>query len=285
MPTWPEATQLRRCALAVAVLHDIDVVPATDGVVLPGPPQIRVSWAECRRALAGADPEGDDGRIRVARWFTMRRWLADRPVEDLVERARPYGASVTSPLHPGLDWVRRRVLGDALDLGFGFVGIDPLDPDLVVPVPHELLRASGIDATPWWSTSVVYLEQMGEMAAQRLVRSPKSPIRPMGDCDVVTLLGSRTFRQAIVDGVSDGMRTVAVPMRSRGWLDLTRVDPAFSAAAARLTATEERGFDRPLLVTRDEVVLGREGGDVVRPAIEDRIAPVIDLRDVLYHRS
>jgi hypothetical protein len=285
MPTWPEATQLRRCALAVAVLHDIDVVPATDGVVLPGPPQLRVSWTECRRALAGAGPESDDGRIRVARWFTMRRWLADRPVEDLVERARPYGASVTSPLHPGLDWVRRRVLGDALDLGFGFIGIDPLDPDLVVPVPHELLRASGIDPTPWWSTSVVYLEQMGEMAAQRLVRSPKSPIRPMGDCDVVTLLGSRTFRQAIVSGVSDGMRTVAVPMRSRGWLDLTRVDPAFSAAAARLTATEERGFDRPLLVTRDEVVLGREGGDVVRPAIEDRLAPVIDLRDVLYHRN
>jgi hypothetical protein len=285
MPTWPEPTQLRRCALAVAVLHDIDVVPATDGIVLPGPPQIRVSWVECRRALAGADPESDDGRVRVARWFTMRRWLSDRPVEDLVERARPYGASVTSPLHPGLDWVRRRVLGDALDLGFGFVGIDPFDPDLVVPVPHALLRAAGIDPTPWWSTSVVYLEQMGEMAAQRLARSPKSPIRPMGDCDVVTLLGSRTFRQAIVAGVSDGMRTVAVPMRTRGWLDLTRVDPAFSAAAARLTATEDRGFDRPLLVTRDEVVLGRDGGDVVRAAIEDRIAPVIDLRDVLYHRS
>jgi hypothetical protein len=285
MPTWPDPPQLRRCALAVAVLHDIDVVPATDGVVLPGPPQIRVSWTECRRALAGADPESDDGRIRVARWFTMRRWLADRPVEDLVERARPYGASVTSPLHPGLDWVRRRVLGDALDLGFGFLGIDPLDPDLVLPVPHELLRASGIDPTPWWSTAVVYLEQMGEMAAQRLTRSPTSPIRPMGDCDVVTLLGSRTFRQAIVARVSDGMRTVAVPMRSRGWLDLTRVDPAFSAAAARLTTSEERGFDRPLLVTRDEVVLGREGGNVVRPALEDRLAPVIDLRDVLYHRS
>lgn len=269
----------------MAVLHDIDVIPATDGVVLPGPPQVRVSWTECRRALAGADPESDDGRIRVARWFTMRRWLADRPVEDLVERARPYGASVTSPLHPGLDWVRRRVLGDALDLGFGFLGIDPADVDRVVPVPHELLRAAGIDPTPWWSTSVVYLEQMGAMAAERMHRSPKTPLRPMGDCDVVTLLGSRTFRQAIVGDVSDGMRTVAVPMRQRGWLDLTRVDPAFSAAAARLTASEDRGFDRPLLVTRDELVLARDGGDVVRSAVEDRIAPVIDLRDVLYHRS
>jgi hypothetical protein len=285
MPSWPEPPQLRRCALGVAVLNDIDVVPATDGVVLPGPPQVRVSWTECRRALAGADPESDDGRIRVARWFTMRRWLADRRIEDLMERARPFGASVTSPLHPGLDWVRRRVLGDALDLGFGFLGIDPVDTERVVPVPHELLRASGIDPTHWWSTSVVYLEQMGAMAADRLHRSPNTPLRPMGDCDVVTLLGSRTFRQAIVKDVPDGMRTVAVPMRQRGWLDLNRVDPAFSAAAARLTSVEDRGFDRPLLVTRDELVLAREGGDVVRSAVEDRIAPVIDLRDVLYHRS
>jgi hypothetical protein len=107
----------------------------------------------------------------------------------------------------------------------------------------------------------------------------------MGDCDVVTLLGSRTFRQAIVESVFDGMRTVAVPMRSRGWLDLSRVDPAFSAAAARLTSAEDRGFDRPLLVTRDELALAREGGNVLRGAIEDRLATVIDLRDVLYHRS
>jgi hypothetical protein len=285
MPTWPEPPQLRRCALGVAVLNDIDVIPATDGVVLPGPPQLKVTWSECRRALAGADPESDDGRVRVARWFAMRRWLADRPIEDLVERARPYGASVTSPLHPGLDWVRRRVLGDALDLGFGFVGIDPADVERVVPVPHELLRAAGVDPTHWWSTAVVYLERMGEMAAERMTRSPNAPLRPMGDCDVVTLLGSRTFRQAIVKDVFDGMRTVAVPMRSRGWLDLNRVDPAFSAAAARLTAVEDRGFDRPLLVTRDELALAREGGNVVRAATEDRLAPVIDLRDVLYHRN
>jgi hypothetical protein len=74
-------------------------------------------------------------------------------------------------------------------------------------------------------------------------------------------------------------------MRSRGWLDLSRMDPAFSAAAARLTEANERGFDRPLLVTREEVVLAKEGGDVVRSAVEDRLADVIDLRDVLYHRT
>jgi hypothetical protein len=126
---------------------------------------------------------------------------------------------------------------------------------------------------------------MGEMAIDRIKRTPTSPLRPMGDCDVVTLLGSRTFRCGLVDQPADGMRTVAVPMRNRGWLDLTRIDPAFSAAAARLTDIEDRGFDRPLLITRDEVTLARMHGDVVRPVVEDRIATVIDLRDVLYHRS
>jgi hypothetical protein len=283
MPSWPEAQHLRQCALAVAVMHDVDVLPATEGVVLPGSPDILITWTECRRALAGAAPSTEPARLRLRRWFQLRRWLADRPLEDLAERARPYGAWVESPLHPGLDWIRRRVLGDTLDLGFGFVGIDPDQPDLVLPIPHQLLRSAGIEPSPWWPTSVVYLERMGEMAAQRLQRNAQ--LRPMGDCDVVTLLGSRTLRHAIVEGTPDGMRTVAAPMRSRGWLDLNRIDPAFSAAAARLTTMEDRGFDRPLMVTRDEVVIARADGDVIRAAIEDRLAPVIDIRDVLYHRQ
>ena len=126
---------------------------------------------------------------------------------------------------------------------------------------------------------------MGEMAAERIDRSPLAPLRPMGDCDVVTLLGSRTLRQAIVDEISGGMRTVAVPMRSRGWLDLNRIDPAFSAAAARLTTVEDRGFDRPLRVTREEVVIAREDGDTIRAGLEDKLAEVVDIRDVMYHRN
>jgi hypothetical protein len=284
MVRWPEAPELRRCALAVAVLHDLDVLPAIDGIVLTGTPAVEVPWTECRRALGGVEPETDEGRHRLARWLLLRRWLADRPLEDLVERARPFGSAVESPLHPGLDWVRRRVLGDALDIGIGFVGLDPRDPDRVLPVPHRLLESSGVDADGWWPTAVVYLERMGRLAAERLTRVPDAPLRPMGDCDVVTLLASLTLRAAIVAEAADGMRTVAVPMRSRGWLDLSRVDPAFSAAAARLTAPEDRGFSRPLLVTREELQLAPEGGDVVRPALEDGLAPVIDLRDVMYHR-
>jgi hypothetical protein len=280
-----EVAQLRRCALAVAVLHDLDVLPAIDGVVIAGVPTIEVNWAECRRALGGVDPETDDGRHRLARWLLLRRWIADRPVEDLYERARPYGTPVESPLHSGLDWVQRRVLGDAVDLGIGFVGLDPSDTTKVLPVPTKLLENANVCAELWWPSAVVYLERMGQLAAERLERSPAAPLRPMGDCDVVTLLGSRSFRSAMLRDIPDGLRTVAVPMRSRGWLDLHRVDPAFSAAAARLTAAEERGFSRPLLVTREEVQLAPEGGDVVRASLEDEIAEVIDLRDVLYHRA
>ncbi|HET6908013.1 MAG TPA: hypothetical protein VFH54_01635 [Mycobacteriales bacterium] len=279
-----ETTVLRRCALAVAVLHDLDVLPAIDGVVLTGLTPLEISWAECRRALGGVDPETDDGRHRLARWLLLRRWLADRPVDDLYERARPYGAPVESPLHSGLDWVRRRVLGDALDLGFGFVGLDPRDPDRVLPVPQRLLDAAGVAVDDWWPTAIVYLERMGRMAAERMERNPSAALRPMGDCDVVTLLGSMTLRAAMVADVPDGMRAIAVPMRNRGWIDLARVDPAFSAAAARLTSADDRGFSRPLLVTREEVAMVPEGGDLMKAVLEDEIAPVIDLRDVMYHR-
>jgi hypothetical protein len=264
-------------------MHDVDVLPSPVGVVLPGAPDIVVTWTECRRAIAGAHPESEDAQRLLKRWLQIRRWLADRPLDDIAERARPYGVWVESPLHPGLDWVRRRVLGDTLDLGFGFVGIDPTRPDVVVPVPHRLLHAAEIEPSPWWPNAIVYLERMGEMAAQRLELTLQ--LRPMGDCDVVTLLGSRTLRNAIVKPVPDGMRTVAIPMRNRGWLDLSRIDPAFSAAAARLTATDERGFDRPLLVTRDEVVIARDHGEVIRAAIQDPIANVVHIRDVLYHRN
>jgi hypothetical protein len=284
MPSWAEPPQLRRCALAVAVLHDIDIVPSPHGIVLPGTPEVSVPWSECRRAIAGMPPESDEAQQRLKHWLQLRRWLANMPVQDLSERARPYGACVDSPLHPGLDWVRRRVLGDTLDLGFGFVGIDPDQPDLVLPIPHQLMRAAGFEPSPWWPTAIVYLERMGEMAAERLARNPQAALRPMGDCDVVTLLGSRTLRQAIVAEVPDGMRTVAVPMRNRGWLDLNRIDPAFSAAAARLTEVGERGFERPLLVTREEVVLAKQDGDTARAGLEDRLATVIDIRDVKYHR-
>jgi hypothetical protein len=285
MPSWPGPLQLRRAALAVAVLHDVDLDPAPGGVLLRGERPLKVTWAECRRALAGADAESELGRRQLARWLRWRRWLADHPLEVLAELARPFGVAVESEIHPGMDWVRRRVMGDTLELGLGFVGLDPRAPEVVHPVSQGVLQAAGIDPSPWWPTALVYLERIGEMAAERTIRFPTAPLRPMGDCDVVTLLASRLLRDALVRPVDGGMRTVAVPMRNRGWLDLNRIDPAFSATAARLTSADERGFDRPLLLTRDEVVLARDEGGAIRHALEDRLMPAVDVRPVLYHSA
>lgn len=285
MVSWGDPTELRRCALAVAVLHDVDILPATDGVLLPGQPDVHVRWAECRRALAGTPAESDAGRGRLARWLLLRRAVADHTPRELAERARPWASPVNSPLHPGMDWVRRRILGDALDLGMAFVGLDRSDDERPVPVPPLLLSTAGIDASTWWPTADDYLERMGQYALERYRRTPDAPLRPMGDCDVVTLLASKILRAGLADSAALGMRTVAVPMRNRGWLDLSRIDPAFSSAAATLTPLRDRGFERPLLITVDEVVQAREGGDLTRPVRETPgRGEVIDLRDVLYHR-
>jgi hypothetical protein len=253
---------LKRCVLAVSVLLDVDAEPDERGVVVRGVPEVHVSWKECRRALAGADPETDEGRRRLARWLLRRRWLADHTYDDLAERARPVGLPVDHVLHPGLDWVRSRVLGDSLDLGLGFLGIQPGQPDRVTLMPQTAIDAAGLAdvAGAWWLRASNYLERMGATAAERWFRDRAEVLRPMGDCDVVTLLGSWTFRAALTGGDAGGMRPVVVPMRTRGWVDLSRIDPAFGPAAAAATDPVERGFARPLLVTADEVSMVRQGG-------------------------
>jgi hypothetical protein len=102
----------------------------------------------------------------------------------------------------------------------------------------------------------------------------------MGDCDVATLLGSRALRAELAGG--SGMRAAAVPTRGRGWLDLSRIDPAFALAAASLANDDERGFERPLLITADEVVLARAGGDPVLEALRDPAPQDRELRAVRY---
>lgn len=275
----PDDLELRRLALAVSVLDDVDIVPLDDGVMLTGPTPVEVSWRELRRAVGGADPDGDLARSRVAAWLHGRRVAVDHHPEDLRERARPVGLPVDHPLHPGLDWVRHRVLGGALDLGFGFAGVGG-DPDEVVVVPQGALDAAGVDPMPWWPVARDYLERMGAVAAERLAAS--TTLRPIGDCDVVTLLGSVSLRTALCALDGTGMRAAAVPMRRRGWLDLTRIDPAFTAAAAAATADAERGFSRPLLLTVDEVTLAPEGGAPAEIVLRDPSVEEPHLRPVLF---
>lgn len=275
----PDSVELRRLALAVSVLDDVDLVPTDDGVLLTGDAVVEVSWLELRRALAGADPESDLGRARVSGWLRGRRIAADTHPDHLRGLARPVGLPVDHPLHPGLDWVRHRVLGDVLDLGFGFVGVGD-DPDEVVVVPQGALDAAGIDPLPWWPVARDYLERMGAVAAQRLADT--SLLRPIGDCDVVTLLGSRALREALCALDGTGMRAAAVPMRRRGWLDLTRIDPAFTTAAAAATAPDERGFSRPLLLTADEVTMAPDGGRPAEIVLRDKAVEMPHLRPMLF---
>ncbi|MGB8652072.1 MAG: hypothetical protein WCD35_15585 [Mycobacteriales bacterium] len=278
----PTAVELRRGVLAVSVLHDLDIEPAKLGVTLTGTPSVWVSWGECRRALAGHDPEATSGRERLSRWLLARRWAADLPTAGLRERLRPVGLPVDHVLHPGLDWVRHRVLGNALDLGLGAVDIDPRDPDQVVLLPQPLLHAAGLDAEAEWQQAHDYLDRMGAVAAERLALDPKGQLRPIGDCDVVTLLGSPALRTAIATRAG-GMGAVVAPMRRRGWTDLALIDPAFGPAAAAATSAVERGFTRPLLVTPEELALASEGGHPEVVALRDPAADDAPwVTDVLY---
>lgn len=282
-PTAAERVAVRRCALAVSVLSDLDIMPAEHGIVLPGLPEIFVSDDDLWRAVAGADPETGRARRRLTRWLGARRAVAERSLDELAETIRPVGLPVDHDVHPGADWVRQRVLGGCLDLGAGFVGLDTSNRDRVVVVPQSVLDATDVDPTPWWRGATEYLENMGALATTRWRRAPSAPLRPMGDCDVVTLLASEVFRGALCADAG-GMRAVAVPVRHRGWLDLSRIDPAFVQAAAAIADDEERGFPRPVLLTVDEVAVALPGGKpaeiVLRdPAPENRRW----LRDVLYH--
>jgi len=264
----PTLTELRRGALAVSVLHDIDVEPAPLGVTLTGEPAVWVSWGECRDALVSEDPESPAGRERLAAWVLARRWAADAGPHVLRRALRPVGLPVGHAVHPGPGWVQERVLGGVLDLGFGAVGIDPDDPDRVVVLPPPALEAAGLDRAPTWTAVRARLEALGALAAERVKLDPKGQLRPFGDADAVTLLGARSLRSALARDAG-GLVGAAVPMRRLGWTRLALVDPAFAPAAAAASLAADRGFVRPLLLTADEVTMVPDGGDPQRLVLRD----------------
>ena len=257
---------LRRCVLAVSVLQDLDLVPLDDGVII-GSGRL-IPWETIEAGLAGYDPEEPATRAVLSSWIRALQSVAWRSPDDLASRARPVGLPRGHGMHPGATWTQYTVPGEVLDLGVGLLGIGS-DPDEVVVLRAGLLEACGHSPRNWWHSCLRYLEEMGELAASRHRRNPLQPIRPMGDCDVVTLVGSGAFRRGLVGRDSAGMRAAAVPTRRRGWLDLSRIDPAFALVAATLAEDHERGFDRPLLITAEEVVMARGGGDPVLQALRD----------------
>ncbi len=251
-----DATSLRRCVLAVSVLTDLDIEPAVDGVILPGSPAVLVPWPAIADAAADADPEQASSRHRVEILFRLHRLVADLGPEaanTLHAASRLMALPAGHWHHLGPGWVMDELTGGALDLGIGVYGLAG-GPDRVQPLPPSVLARAGVSASGWWERIREHADRMGALAAARLGRDGVSGvIRPVGGCDVLALLSSRSLRRHLADGDGSGMRSLAAPTRRRGWYDMHACDPAFVTAAWSLTDEPERGVSVPLLVTADEV--------------------------------
>jgi hypothetical protein len=258
---------LRETLLAAQVLDDIDLELHADGVTLVDGTPIPIRWSSILAATGGAPLGSNRARHRIVAWLRLRRRIADFPADLLFEQSRALGLPTGHALYPGRGWVRTQVLGDALVLGLGVLGLDPAKPDDVEVVPASIWRSAHINPALLWEACHPHLERMGGLAAVRWRRDGENVLRPMGGCDVVTLLGSRSLRAALVRDAG-GMRPVVAPMRTRGWTSLSRLDPAFGPAAAEATDHHDRGFRRPVLVTADEVVLALDGPHTALGALD-----------------
>lgn len=69
---------LRRVALAVSVLDDVDLAIGDAGVTLPDPKPVLVPWRRVRQALGTAAPDSDLARLRLAEWLLAARWASGR---------------------------------------------------------------------------------------------------------------------------------------------------------------------------------------------------------------
>lgn len=244
---------VRAMVLAVQVLDEVDLELLDAGLRLSS--GLDLSWTVVTEVV-GNGRAGDPGdRERVASWLRLAERVHRTPLDLLVVDARPVGLPRDHVLHPGPGWASARVLGGALDLGIGLADGD----GGVEVVPGAVWRVTDVDPAPLWRRCRRVLEEMGALAARRWALSADAVLRPMGDCDVLTLLGSAALRRELA-GTDGGMRAVVAPMRRRGWTRLSRLDPAFGPAAAMATEPADRGFVRPLLVTADEVVLAEDGG-------------------------
>jgi hypothetical protein len=278
--------RLRRTVLAVSVLDDVDLTPGDDGVVVDGPRPAHLTWDELQDAAGDTSGQAAHRRLsRLLRLHARACAIGDDAAAVLRDQARLLALPPGHAAHPGAGWVLHRPMGGALDCGIGLLGaLD--DPDEVVPLPPSLVRTAAVPVQVWWPGLVAHASAMGRLAVDRLRRDEQGPrrrttsaidhqlvLRPVGGVDVPTLLTTHVVRRYLAASDGSGLRAAAVPMRSRGWYDLARIDPAFVQAAWAATDELERGLPRPVLVTADEVVLAPERIDL-------RDAPAtVDLRD------
>lgn len=253
-----DTPSLRQCVLAVSVLRDLDVMPSDAGVQIPGAQPAVVKWTAIHDAVGRHDANGPIARRRVENLLRLHL-LAAELGPAAAERFRSAARVVALPPghadHPGGPWVRDALRGNALELGIGVFGLIG-EADRTLALPPSVLKTIQVNGDQWWPTLREHAERMGSLSATRLSRDGHTGlVRPVGGCDVLALLSSRTLRRHLADGDGTGLRALAVPTRRRGWFDISRVDPAFVRAAWSLTDDHERGMPVPLLITADEVSL------------------------------
>jgi hypothetical protein len=270
-PTGLREAAVRRCLLAVTVVHDLDLSwgeRARDGFSIEATSPIPVSADRLASVIGQDDPEDTATVERLAGWVRLRRAVHVLPEPILLGALRAVGLPSGHVRHPGPGWARQRIPGGALVLGLGLLPdaseASGLNAPTPVALPDGVLEDEGVDAAAAWPAAMRRLEDLGEVAAARHRRRPKDPLRPLAEADVVTLLGSATFRMALATCTATGLVGLVVPMLSRGWISSSAIDPAFGPAAAAATDAKSRGFHRPLLVTRDEVVQVPAGGHPLR---------------------
>lgn len=293
--TW-HAAALRRAVLAVSVIDDIDLTPAEDGIGVEGPRSVYLSWWVIADELGKVDPETGVAHERLRNLLALHRMVAQGAdqVRELSGAVRLLALPVDHPLVPGGGWVRQRVLGGALVTGLGVYG---LSSESTVPLPWSVVEAAGLAAGQLWEHASAHATAMGHLAVQRLRREPGSNepgacitarqavLRPMGGVDVPSLLATSPVRRYLAASDGSGMRAMAVPMRTRGWFDLARIDPAFVQAAWSATDVLERGLPRPVLVTKDEVALAAAGINARKLALEDPAGQVRQItRSIRYQQ-
>lgn len=276
----PDVT-LRRSVLAACVLHDVDATPLDEGVVVRGGGRdVTVGWQDVAHAVRGRGE--DEAPLLLARTLRSVAALADASaspvgVDEVAGRARLVALPADHLDHPGPGWVRERVPGGLLELGLGVA--DLTAPDVVSPLPPSVVAAGVVDAATlvgWWARAREHADRMGELLVARLQAgrpvatgsAAGAVLRPYGGVDVLGLLAVAGVRAHLAREDGTGMRAVAVPDRSRGWLDPSRVDPAFVGAAWTATDVLARGLPVPLLVTTEEVAAARPLGDVVAAALD-----------------
>jgi hypothetical protein len=275
-----DRARLRRLVLAVSVLEDLDLDPADDGVALPRHRDVRIAWDDVLGAVGPNPLESTTARHRLATWLRLRITVAELADElgaeaaaVLRQAARALALPPDHAVHPGAGWAIEPLRGGALECGVALLGVLD-DPTEVVPLPPAIARCAGADTAAWWPGIREHAEGMGHLAVQRLRRDQshrQQVLRPVGGVDVPTLLMSPVLRRYLAESDGSGMRALAVPMRSRGWFDLARIDPAFVGAAWSATQEEQRGLAAPVLVTADEVGTAPHGGDV-REALADPVS-------------